>query len=76
MAFVCRCEHRSPVIHDEVLIDVHPAEEDFVAESIKWCMTEAVPQIYKFINVPLKVEADITPVDGSWYTKKGYEFKN
>lgn len=63
-------------IHDEVLIDVHPAEEDFVAESIKWCMTEAVPQIYKFINVPLKVEADITPVDGSWYTKKGYEFKN
>lgn len=63
-------------IHDEVLIDIHPAEEDHVLETVRWCMTEAVPQIYKFINIPLEVEADITPVDGSWYTKKGYEFKN
>lgn len=57
-------------IHDEVLLDVHPSEEEHVIKTVHWVMTQAVPEIYKFINVPLEAEADITPLDGSWYDKE------
>lgn len=61
-------------IHDEVLLDIHPAEEKHVMDTVKWVMTVAVPEIYSFINVPLEVEGDITPVDGSWFDIEPYDF--
>ncbi len=53
-------------IHDEMLLNLVPVEKDNVIEIIqdvtcKWLLDE-----WDWINVPLKVEADIFPVDSSW----------
>lgn len=63
-------------IHDEILLDLHPLEEEHVMSTVKWVMTEAVPNIYNFVNVPLEVEADLTPLGGTWYDKEEYVFIN
>ena len=36
-----------------------------------WC--DLLRQQWKWINVPLDVEIEVTPVNGSWYEKKAYE---
>ena len=35
--------------------------------------TVKLPRIWKWIIVPLSVEVDVTPVDGSWADKKEYD---
>lgn len=59
-------------IHDEVLIDVYPPELKDVSEIIKEVTTHELPKAWKWINVPMEVEADLTPIDGSWNEKEKY----
>lgn len=61
-------------IHDSIIIDVHPKELSAVAKVIKKVTTVDLPRAFTWINVPMDVEAEICPVDGSWAEKDKYEF--
>lgn len=58
-------------IHDSIVFDLHPSEEDYVIKMAKWIMTEKIRKEFPFIIVPLEVEVEITPIDKSWYEKAG-----
>ncbi len=60
-------------IHDSIVADVHKKELSDYMELSKWVMTEWVPKQWKFINVPLTVEAEVSPVGGSWFQKEFME---
>lgn len=60
-------------IHDSIVADVHEDElEDYLAQA-KQIMTQDLLKKWKWIIVPLDVEAEVTPVDGTWYEKKERE---
>lgn len=56
-------------IYDDVMIDAHPDEERMIVERLNYYMNERLPKHWGWINVPLKVEIEATPVDGTWYDK-------
>ena len=56
-------------IHDSMILDVVPSELPTVLNMVKYTTTEALPKEFKWINVPLKVDAEICPIDGSWAEK-------
>lgn len=56
-------------IHDSIIIDVLPSERDYVIEKVKQVTTKKVPKEWPWIIVPLNVEFEICPVDGSWAEK-------
>lgn len=62
-------------IHDAMVLDVHPDELDMVAETVHIITCKDLPEHWKWINVPLEVEAEVCPVDGSWNEKTAYHFK-
>jgi DNA polymerase I-like protein with 3'-5' exonuclease and polymerase domains len=57
-------------IHDSIVADV-PAEEleDFL-ELANYIMTVRLPEAWDWINVPLEIEAEVAPLNGSWADKK------
>lgn len=57
-------------IYDDLMIDCHPDEEEMVRERMKQYMTERLPEHWDWICVPVEVEIETTPVDGTWYDKK------
>ena len=59
-------------IHDEISIDTHPDELEHVAETVQRVSCLELPKEWKWINVPLEVEADLCPVDKSWADKEYY----
>ena len=58
-------------IHDALIVDVHPDELNQVLELIHKVTTEDLPNHWKWIIVPLEVEADLCPVDAPWSEKRG-----
>jgi len=52
-------------VHDSILIDLKPKELDRVIKIAQCVMENDVRQHWKWINVPLKIEAEISKVDGS-----------
>jgi DNA polymerase I-like protein with 3'-5' exonuclease and polymerase domains len=60
-------------IHDAVILDVHPDELEEVAHIIKKVTCKDLPKAWPWIIVPLDVEADLCPVDGSWNMKETYK---
>ena len=60
-------------IHDEMLADTHPDELEHVAKTIKKVTCKDLPEAWPWIIVPLDVEADLGPVDGSWNMKESYK---
>lgn len=63
-------------IHDAIIFDVHPDELEKVSKIIHMVTTEHLPQAWDWINVPLRVDAEICPVDGSWAEKEHYNLIN
>ena len=59
-------------IHDAMVIDVDPAELAKVSKLVKRITTVELAKNWRWINVPLSVEADLGDLDGSWATLKGY----
>lgn len=59
-------------IHDSIVFDFHPAEVDDVLHTAQKVMTERLPRAWKWIKIPLEVDADVGPVDGSWNTTEKY----
>ena len=57
-------------IHDALLGDVVPLEVRHIVETTERVMCKELPTHWDWITVPLEVETEITPVDGTWYDKK------
>ena len=58
-------------IHDSIVMDLDPKEEKHVIPIVKRIMCDDLREAMPEIIVPLEVEVDITPINGSWYLKKG-----
>lgn len=57
-------------IHDEVLIDLYPPEQDEIIQICTDVMTKKLVKEWDWIQVPIEVDMSITEVDGSWYDTK------
>ena len=63
-------------IHDSGVFSVHPKElQDFLTYA-RHVMTVLLPQHWRWINVPLETEADVSPVDHNWYTAAEYKLED
>ncbi len=60
-------------IHDAIVLDVYPDELQEVAQTVRLVLTGDLPQNWTWINVPLRVDADLGEVDESWADLKPYE---
>lgn len=60
-------------IHDSIIGDVHESERDDYLQMIKRITTVELPKVWKWINVPLTIEAEVAPVGASWYEKEEYK---
>ena len=62
-------------IHDSLLTDVPDEElDDFLALADN-IMVDEMLKAHKWVNVPIEIEAEVTPVDGSWYEKEEMKIK-
>jgi len=59
-------------IHDAIVLDVHPTELEHIYNIITYIATVQLPEAFKWINVPLSIDAEVSPVDGSWAERKEY----
>lgn len=66
------CKHTKIIgqIHDSIVIDVHPSDLNALLEQAQQIMTVDIVKHWPWIIVPLEIEAEATPVDGSWLLKK------
>lgn len=53
-------------IHDSMIIEYHPNELQTILSLIKFIATEWLLDQWKWINVPMEIEAGVMPVDGNW----------
>lgn len=58
-------------IHDSLLADVPESEYEEYLQLARRIMTVDLMKRWEWINVPIEVEAEATPVDGAWSEKKG-----
>jgi DNA polymerase I-like protein with 3'-5' exonuclease and polymerase domains len=57
-------------IHDSIIGDVHEKELEDYLHQIKFLAEVALPKHYPWINVPMKLEAEVAPLGKSWHHKK------
>jgi len=57
-------------IHDSMVLDIYPPELKDILAKVKKIMTEELLNHWKWIIVPLEVEAELAPINASWYEKK------
>jgi uracil-DNA glycosylase family 4 len=60
-------------IHDALVLDVHPDELLEVYALVQDVGVRQLKEAFKWINVPLELEAELCPVDGSWAEKKEWK---
>ena len=60
-------------IHDAIVLDMAPEEKDEVFVLLRKVMCQDLPKAWKWINVPLDIEADIGEIDASWADVKAVE---
>lgn len=53
-------------IHDSIVLDIVPRELEELKPIIKKIMCVDIKKEFDWIILPLDIEADITPIDGSW----------
>lgn len=61
-------------IHDSMLVDTHPKELEMVCKIAKRIVSVKLPAVWKWVIVPMAVETEVSPVDGSWAEKEKLEF--
>lgn len=54
-------------IHDEIVSDAHPEELNKYLIAANKIMCHDIKDAWKWIIVPLKIDAEFAPVDKSWY---------
>ena len=57
-------------IHDSIVGDIPERETKDYLKIVKQVITEDIFKHWKWICVPLNVEAEMTPVNGNWYQKE------
>lgn len=57
-------------IHDSIVLSLEPNEVWEVLDMAHYIMTKMTKEQYSWIDVPLRAEADIGEIDGSWCTLK------
>jgi len=57
-------------IHDSMVMDVHCKEVNEVMQKCEQVMTKDIVTYWPWIIVPLVIDAEFTPVNGSWYEKE------
>lgn len=57
-------------IHDSIVLDIYPPELDIVLKNCIRIMTEEIKKYWSWLIIPLKVDVELSPVDGSWFLKK------
>lgn len=57
-------------IHDSGLQDLYPPEQKKIITTVNRIVSKDIPKEFPWINVPLKVDFEITPINGSWYEKE------
>lgn len=57
-------------IHDSILLDIHPSEVEDVVAAAHTIMTKTIRKHWDWIIIPLKVEFEIAPINGSWNEKQ------
>jgi DNA polymerase I-like protein with 3'-5' exonuclease and polymerase domains len=57
-------------VHDSLIINLYPEESEEVRALVRGVMCSRIRKELDFIIVPLDIEEEITPVNGSWYEKK------
>jgi DNA polymerase I-like protein with 3'-5' exonuclease and polymerase domains len=60
-------------IHDSIIADVYKGELKDYLHMSKKVMTEDIRKHWKWINVPLEIEAEVCDIDQSWNEKKKYK---
>jgi uracil-DNA glycosylase family 4 len=60
-------------IHDAIVLDVNPKELEEVYKLVQNIGTKQLPKAFKWINVPLSIDAELCPVDGSWAEKQDWK---
>ena len=61
-------------IHDAIIFDVHPDELDYIMKIVRYVTCKALPKAWKWIIVPLEIDAEVCGVDESWSEKRKYTF--
>lgn len=56
-------------IHDSIVMDLNPSESNAVIEKAKHIMTELIRVVWPWLIVPMEIEVELTPVNGSWFLK-------
>ena len=59
-------------IHDSIVADIVEEELEEFLGICQYIMTVYLLKKWKWIIVPMEVEAEVTPIDGTWYQKKVY----
>ena len=57
-------------IHDEIIWNMHPSEQAEVYAATEDFMSIKIRDRFDWIIVPLAIEVEETPIDGSWFFKK------
>jgi len=60
-------------IHDSIVGDIYRREQKDYFDIVKQVIYEDLRKHWNWIIVPLRVEASVAPVSGSWYKKKEVE---
>jgi uracil-DNA glycosylase family 4 len=60
-------------IHDAILLDVHPMELIEVYNLVRDIGIRGLKNEFQWINVPMDMEAELCPIDGSWAEKKEWK---
>lgn len=62
-------------IHDSIILDMVPKEQKQIVSGIEKIVRKELPEMWDWIIIPLSVEYEITPINGSWHTKKESNIK-
>ena len=60
-------------IHDSIVWNLHPEEREAIVAASQHVMTRLAPQVFPWINTPIKIEPEITDINGTFYDLKEYK---
>lgn len=63
-------------IHDSILFDLHPDEEEHVIKTINYVGTQKLRETFDWIIVPMAIEYELTDINQPWSTKKEVDYKH
>ncbi len=57
-------------VHDDMILDVHPDEQEHVEKTIQHVVSNELPEAWSWIAAPLRIDIKSGDIDGSLYTIK------